>query len=239
MLMEVLVEFLFYLLKEFGVVVLLLFMLSSTLPLALVGYIIFTNSSSGKALDKRIAAKLEQDKNAHKIGNSIRKQFSQNVKTILQELAEDTNSDRALVFEYSNGTKNLVGLPFLYTSAVAEVNTPELTPISHRFQKINLSLLAGFIHRLENEGSIYVEDLESIKIQYPIVYELFKPMSIKSALFYALQGVDEVIGFIVITKIEKTIDKKASLTEVAKSAQLISSMINFEELQKEMEKNDK
>ena len=237
--MEILIEFLLYILKEYGMAALLTFAGVASLPLALVSYIIFAVSSSGKAIDKKLAKKLEQDKTAHKIGNCIRKQFSQNVKNILQELAQDTESDRALVFEYSNGTRNLVGLPFLYTSAVAEVNVPELNPISHRFQKINLSLLSGFIHKLEEEGSIYIEDIEEIKQEYPILHELLKPSLAKSALFYALQGIDEVIGFIVITKVDKAIIKKPSLTEVAKSAQLISSMINFEEYQKELDLNNK
>jgi len=222
--MEVLIEFLMYLLKEFGVGALILFVISSSLP---------------TALDKKIALKLEEDKAAHKIGNCLRKQFAQNVRNILQDLAEDTQSDRALVFEYSNGTRNLVGLPFLYTSAVAEVSVPELNPISHRYQKINLSLLSGFIHKLEDDGSVYIEDMETIRSEYPIMYELFKPSLTKSALFYALQGVDEIIGFLVITRVDEPINKKSSLTEVAKAAQLVSSMLNFEELHKKIEVKNK
>ncbi len=237
--MEVVIEFLKYLAADFGITALILFVVSSYLPLALVAYIIFINSPSGKVVDKRIAQKIKDDKTAHKIGNCLRKQFAQNVKNILQELAEDTQSDRALVFEYSNGTKNLVGLPFLYTSAVAEVSVPELNPISHRYQKINLSLLSGFIHKLEDEGSVYIEDMEEIRMEYPIMYELFKPTLTKSAMFYALQGVDEIIGFVMITKVDSAIGKKHSLTEIAKSAQLISSMLNFEELHKGIEKENK
>lgn len=237
--MEILMEFLFYILKEFGVVVLITLISVSSLPLALVSYIIFTASSSGKLIDKKLAEKLEKDKIIHKIGNRTRKQFSQNVKDILQELSEDTDADRAIVFEYSNGTTNLVGLPFLYTSAVAEVNIPELDPISPRYQKINLAILSGFIHKLEDEGSIYIEDFDKIKSEFPILHELLKPSLSRSMLFYALQGVDEVIGFVVIMKVEGPLEKKHSLTEIAKSAQLISSMLNFDELHKEIEHDNK
>lgn len=51
------------------------------------------------------------------------------------------------------------------------------------------------------------------------------PNKVKSALFYAIQGIDEVVGFLVITTTNCTsLDKKCAISEIAKVAQLVSGM---------------
>jgi hypothetical protein len=189
------------------------------------GFIIFSWSSSGKAVDEKIARRIQMEKETHKAGNRLRKQFSQEVIELLQDVAIKACADRALVFEYSNGTSNLAGLPFLFASAAAEVTSAGTSPVALQYQKINLSLVSKFLSGLEKEGYVYIEDLESVKEEYPVMYAFMKPNNVKSALFYAIHGVDEVVGFIVATTIhDRILCKKDSLHEVAKAAQIISSM---------------
>ncbi len=235
--MELIVKFLMYLLENQGIWAMLGFLIVVSLPLALVGFIIFSWSASGKAVDERIARKLEIEKETHRNSSKLRKKFSEDVLILLQNIAEETCSDRAIVFEYSNGSANLGGLPFIFVSAAAEVVTPGTSPVSLQYQRINTALISRFLTDLEKEGYIFIEHLIDIKEKYPIIYGLMAPNGVNSALFYAIHGIDDVVGFIVATSTEdRILCKKDSLHEVAKVAQIISSMWNFEELDKKQTK---
>ena len=67
--------------------------------------------------------------------------------------------------------------------------------------------------------------IEKEKDKYPSVYNMMKPNNVTSALFYAIQGLDEVVGFLVITTIgNRVLDKKCAISDISRVAQLISSM---------------
>jgi hypothetical protein len=150
----------------------------------------------------------------------------------LAELAEEVGADRALVFEFSNGSSNLIGLPFLYISATYEVVAPNTPPVSHQYQRINTSIVAEFLEKLEDKGYFYTEDIEEIKDNLPILYSMMKPNGAKSLLFYTLRGVDDSIGFLVITTNgEETFTRDEALPKMANSVQVISSYLNFDKLQ--------
>jgi len=172
-----------------------------------------------------MAQRIEMDKEAHRNGSKLRKKFSKDVLELLQDLAEHTCADRAIVFEYSNGSSNLVGLPFIFVSAAAEVTTPSTAPVSLQYQRINIALISRFLSDLEKEGFIFMEHFDDIKEKYPIIYSLMKPNGVNSALFYAIHGIDDVVGFIVLTTVtDQLLCKKDSLHEMAKATQIISSM---------------
>lgn len=211
------------------------------IPLALVVYILFSKSSLGKIVDKRIAEKVKEDKSAHKHGNRLRKEFTITVQETLQDLAEQTNANRAILFEFSNGTSNLVGLPFLFITAASEVATPGLPLISQRHQRLNTSIIASFLNKLENEGSIFIDENIPMIEEYKILDQIMKRGNIKSALFYSIQGIEEAIGFIVIVINKdsiKTLDLPKALLLLNKASQKISSMINFDKIE-EIEKEKK
>lgn len=235
-------EFLMHLITHYGYVATVVFVICSSVPLLAVVYLMFSGTMVGKAIDKKFSEKLEKEKEAHIEGNKFRKKFTKEVHEILEEVAYETDADRALVFEFSNGTSNLVGLPFLFMSAAAEVVMPNVQPVSALYQKVNISIAAKFLLSLEEHGYIYIEDLQKDKDAYPILAYLMLPNNAKSALFYSLQGVDETIGFIVITTVtssNKILDKYESIPVVARAAQKVSTLINFNELTKRSEESKK
>lgn len=149
----------------------------------------------------------------------------------LSELARDTVANRALVFEFSNGSSNLIGLPFLYVSATYEVVTHGIAPVSHQYQRINTSIIAEFLERLEDKGYFYAEDIESIRYDSPILYSMMKPNGVNSLLFYTLRGVGNAIGFIVVTSVgENSFLRDPALAKAANAAQVISTYLNFDSL---------
>lgn len=233
--MDEVLKFLTYVITNHGYWSAITFVILSFVPILAMFYIRFTKTSLGKIMDEKFSERLEEEKATHKEGNRLRKQFTKNVHEILDDLAEQTNADRALVFEFSNGTSNLVGLPFLFMSAAAEVVTHRAQPVSSHYQRLNISLAASFLVKLEEEGSIFMKNLSCSQLEYPIWTYLLGQDDVKSAMFYSLQGVDEPIGFILLSTTNasgKILDKEVCMPEVARAAQKISTLINFNELTK-------
>lgn len=192
-------------------------------------YILLKNYSSiiTSYLEKRWS---DKDKK-HTEAAIHRKTITPKIRTELLELAQEIKADRVLVFEFSNGSSNLVGLPFLYMSATCEVITPGTTPVSAQYQKLNTAILAEFLEKLEDRGYFYVENIEECKDTFPVLYNFMKPNGVHSALFYSLYGVDNTIGFIVATTIkDHTFTRDVGLSRIAGVVQIVSSLLNFDTL---------
>lgn len=195
------IEFLVLVTTNYGVFALIGVLLAMSIPLLLVSLLVLYFSNVGKSLDKKIAERLAENKKTHIKGNKIRRVFEESVKDNLTDLAKVTCADRALVLEYSNGTSNLVGVPFLYATATAEVVTPGTDLVSTQYQRIPLNLFSGFVYRIEREGYIFISDLESIQCAHPILYKMLKENEVKEVAFAAIQGDDEVVGIVVISSV--------------------------------------
>ena len=194
-----------------------------------IGYLFTKNFSSiiNKYLEKKL---LEGDKK-HQKGTNHRKSITPKVRELLSDLAIDTKANRALLFEYSNGTSNLVGLPFLYTSATCEIVTPGTTSVAQLYQKTNTSLIAEFLEKLDEAGYYLIDDLEEVKTTLPVVYNFMKPNNVKSALFYAIYGIPDTIGFLVITTTsDHRFCKKTAIARIAETAQKVGVMLNFNKI---------
>ena len=198
------------------------------------GYLITKRFSS--LITTYLEQKLLNSTRTHAKAAAYRKQITPELRKLLSEVALETGADRALLFEYSNGTSNLVGLPFLYTTATCEVVKPNVAAVSHLYQKINTAIVAEFLEKLEETGYFYIDDLENQKDSLPIVYAFMKPNNVQSALFYALYGVDDTIGFIVISTVAPhSFGRKETLPRLAETAQIISSLLNFDKIHQDLE----
>lgn len=185
------------------------------------------------AIQQYTIQKVQDKSQEHTKRIQLRKRFSKDVTSLIRQLASDTKSDRVLLFEYSNGTSNLMGLPFLYVAAAAEVLAPGISSVAHLYSKVNVSVVANFLLKLEDDGFCYIESLEDIKEEYPVLYNFLKPNNVESCFFYTIQGVEEVVGFIVCTSTNgRKLEKKTLLQKTPPIAQKISSMLNFDELDK-------
>lgn len=226
--MTELFKFLSQLVTNYGVTFAVLFLLIIIILFGLY----FIIKTFPDVIRKYIEGKLIESNEVHRKGNLKRKNISPKILNLLSNLVVDTKSDRALLFEFSNGTSNLAGLPFLFLNATTESLSIGTSSIAQIYQRINISLFAKFISELEDNGYFYVEDIEEIKDTYPMIYAYMKPNDAKSMLFYSIYGVDVTLGFIVITTVgDKTFERKDVLPWVAESAQMISSLLNFEELE--------
>lgn len=239
--MNSILQLITYIITNHGYGAAIVFIIVSTVPLLSFVYLSVSKSSIGKVIDQKFSEKIEEDKSKHRHGNRVRKEFTVDVQEILEHLAESTNSNRAVLFEFSNGTTNLIGLPFLFMTATAEVASPGLPLMASGHQKLNTSVIAKFLIKLEREGSIFIDNSESVPQEFKILKQIMEKANIGSALFYSIQGVEEAIGFLVLVTSRSSyniIDVPKVLPQIGKAAQKIGSMINFDEISKnEKEKN--
>lgn len=120
-------------------------------------------------------------------------------------------------------------------SATCEVVTPNTSAVSSQYQKINTAIVAEFLERLDEKGYFYVRDIEECKENCPVLYSFMKPNGVHSALFYSLYGVNDTIGFVVVTTIkDHEFSREVSLPRVAGTAQIISSLLNFDTLHEKL-----
>ena len=181
-----------------------------------------------------IQKKISEDKYSHAKGTAKRKNVSPQIQKILSNLLVETDGDRALLFEFSNGKSNLAGLPFLFLNATSESLSVNTSSVAHMYQRMNISLFADFIIELEKTSYFYAEDIEDIKCKYPFIYNLMKPNGVKSMLFYSIYGVDDTLGFIVLTSTKKTFARKDALPVLAEKVQMVSSLLNLEDLEEKI-----
>lgn len=192
-------------------------------------YKIVKNSTS--LITRYIEMKLLEPSEIHKKAADHRKNITPEIRKMLLELGREIDADRTLLFEYSNGNSNLVGLPFLYITATCEVLKPHISSVSQDYQRINTSLFAEFLETLEDRGLIFIEDIESIKTTQPIMYNMMKNNGCKCALFYSLSGMEDSIGFLVVTKVDgRLLTRDSTIPKMANISQRISSLLNFDKI---------
>ena len=154
------------------------------------------------------------------------------VSKVLSDLILDTGANRALLFEFSNGTSNLAGLPFLFVNATSESVSFNTSSVANSYQRINICLMADFIFELETKGYYHVDNIEEIKTIYPALYSLFKQDNVTSVTAYAIYGVNDLIGYIIIHSVNgKILTRGEVLPQVAEAAQRVSALLNFDDLE--------
>ena len=226
--MEIIFEFFKHIAQNYGTTFAVLFLV---MVLILFG-MFFIVRTFPDVIRTYIENKLADNTQIHHRGALKRKNISPEITKTLSKLVVDTNADRALLLEFSNGTSNLAGLPFLFISVTSESLSMGTSSVAHIYQRLNVSLFADFVSDLEDASYFYAEDLEEIKLTYPFIYNFMKPNNVKSLLFYSIYGVNDTLGCIVLTSVNgKTITRKDALPEVAEAAQKISSLLNLEDLE--------
>lgn len=192
-------------------------------------YLLLKNYSS--LIKTYLENKLEDKNKEHATAALHRKNIAPKIRSELLDLAQEIKADRVLVFEFSNGSSNLVGLPFLYMTATYEVITPGTATVSTQYQRVNTAIVAEFLEVLESKGYFYTKNIDEIKEAFPVTYNLMKPNNTHSALFYSLYGLNDTIGFIVATTVKQhEFTRDDTLPRIAGTAQVVSSFLNFDSM---------
>ena len=205
----------------------------SILGIGLLGYYsYFLIKTFPKVIQSVVDKKLKENIDNHKNATKKRKNIIIEVSKVLSDLILDTGANRALLFEFSNGTSNLAGLPFLFINATSESVSLGTPSVVSSYQRLNICLMAEFIFELETKGYYHVDNIENIKDVYPALYSLLKRDNVTSVTAYAIYGVNELMGYIIIHSINgKILTRSEVLHQVAEAAQRVSALLNFNDVE--------
>lgn len=205
----------------------------SILGIGLLGYYsYFLIKTFPKVIQSVVDKKLKENIDNHKNATKKRKNIIIEVSKVLSDLILDTGANRALLFEFSNGTSNLAGLPFLFVNATSESVSLGTPSVVSSYQRLNICLMAEFIFELEIKGYYHVDNIEDIKDVYPALYSLLKRDNVTSVTAYAIYGVNELMGYIIIHSINgKILTRSEVLHQVAEAAQRVSALLNFNDVE--------
>ena len=132
--------------------------------------IIFIIKTFPDLINEHVENNLISASEAHRKGTIIRKNISPKINKILSDLVIETEGDRAIIFEFSNGTSNLAGLPFLFVNATYEAISYRTISVAASYQRVNVSLIADFILDFPSGISSHEVQFTSTSIGNPTIY---------------------------------------------------------------------
>ena len=181
-----------------------------------------------------IQSKAEEDRIFHRAATKHRKKVSKEIQKVLTDLLTDLNADRALLFEFTNGTYNLAGLPFLFLNATSEALSKNTISAANIYQKINLSLLADFTTELEEKGYYLVKDMEDERLKHPVLHSFISVTNAKSALFYPIFKDNTMLAILAVSSVNGQAVCKDCVPRVSKATQRLSSLLSFGDLKQQI-----
>ena len=70
--------------------------------------------------------------------------------------------------------------------------------LRQQWNKLDYIYYADELSKIHNQGIVYIEDLESMRIYFPKYYYILKASGAKAATFFTLEGYNSAIGLVVI-----------------------------------------
>ena len=123
--------------------------------------------------------------------------INRSIQDTLDGLLADTNADSAVVFQYHNGGKNRLGIPFQKMSCTHEVVRPGLSGQFSQMQNTLRSLFMIFCNKLKDCGAYCIANAEDLKASDPNWYQMLSDFGVHSSCIFALVSSDGVVfGFV-------------------------------------------
>lgn len=117
--------------------------------------------------------------------------------------------DRAYMFSFHNGGKDLLGRGFLRMSITQESIGTNITPIMTEYQRVPRMMFPKLYEELDEKDYYNIDDIKDIKGTDPLTYQFLIQHGVKAAMFRPVK--DEsglMIGFIGVEYINKECDNK-------------------------------
>lgn len=153
-----------------------------------------------KNLSIELKCWIEKLTNKHKIKIELRKQSSIEIKKLMNEFIINNDLSRTMTLEYSNGSSNFAGLPFLYLSFTNESTLVGNTYLSLTTDKLNSTLFAQLIIDLDRNRFLIFNDYKDAEKKYPILDCIFESINIKSIAFSLISGRNGDLGILILMK---------------------------------------
>ena len=123
--------------------------------------------------------------------------INMNIVKLMEDAKEYFRADRIQVYDYHNGGHFANGRSALKVSCTFEVVRSGIKSCQQELQGIPLTFISQFNHRLLNEETMYIRDLEEIKESMPFTYQIKHNQGIKSFYDIILHNKNgDPIGFL-------------------------------------------
>lgn len=149
---------------------------------------------------------LDRDKNIQDTHNkSIDKRIkiSKEIDTILWDMMNLYNCQRAVVIEFHNSKENLNGLSFLWYDIQYEKQQRDVYAISNKVRNMQASNIIPIINKVNStSGNIIIlnpEDIEKIYEESTVLYSQFKELNIEHIIFSGVYSSNnKLIGLVAL-----------------------------------------
>lgn len=109
------------------------------------------------------------------------------------------------MFSYHNGGRDIMGRGFQKMSIMNEM-VDSITPsVMSKYQNVPRTMFPTLFKKLKTEDVYYIENIEDIKTQDPMSYQMFLDHGAKSIFIQSIKRGDGLmIGFIVMEYVNNT-----------------------------------
>lgn len=160
---------------------------------------------------------------APQIHTSEEEEDNRNVNNFIDEqlscLLSENKANRAYVFMYHNGGKDMMGRSFQKMSITNEAVDANTVSIMNSYQNVPRSMFPTLYKTLVSQDMFAVKSTEEIKDSDPVLYQMLVSHNVHKAFFHGIKRVDGVVtGFVVIEYVsnacedmdeaEKNLEKK-------------------------------
>lgn len=119
-------------------------------------------------------------------------------------LAEE-KANRAYVFMYHNGGRDMMGRSFQKMSIMNEMVDANTVPIMGSYQNVPRSMFPTLFKTLVAQDMFSVQRTEDIKETDPVLFQMLTSHNVHTAFFHGIKRADGVIlGFVVIEYVSNT-----------------------------------
>ena len=165
----------------------------------------------------------EEEEDNRRVNNFIESQ--------LNLLIAEEKANRAYVFLYHNGGKDMTGRGFQKMSITNEVVDVNTVSIMSSYQNVPRSLFPTLFKTLVSQDVYYVVNVEDIREMDPMTYQMFTTRGVQTALIHAMKRTDGlVVGFVAM---EYAVNKCADVSKAEKNLERIALKINGALINKE------
>lgn len=133
--------------------------------------------------------------------------FSDAVNLVLTNIGKFHEADRAYVFEVSEDRKK-VNNTYEWCNEGVDEQKQLLT-------NLDINELKNWFLLFEQKGFVIIDDIENVKEEQPIEYEILKPQKIESLMASSLKQDDKIIGFIGVDNPRKAVGDTSLLTSLS------------------------
>ena len=123
----------------------------------------------------------------------------------LQCLIDEMGVNRAYMFSYHNGGRDIMGRGFQKMSIMNEMVDSHTPSVMSKYQNVPRTMFPTLFKKLKAEDVYHITNIEDIRAQDPMSYQMFLDHGAKSIFIQAIKRNDGLmIGFIVMEYVSNT-----------------------------------